>query len=131
LPPIPEPSIASNMNGNQDDQEVVNPPPQNEPVVEDPVLEPVVKNPIIIPQQPLNPLPNNDPVEDNQPLALRHTKQTVTAPGEWWKVRTPAPQILDSEDEEEEVKGAHVVVSGINPDPTSYRQAVNGQNSAK
>ena len=95
LSPIPEPSTTSNMNGDQDDQDP-NLQPQNEPVSQDPIIEPAVKNPIIIPQQPLNPLPDDDPVDDNRPLALQCPKQNITAPGEWWKVKTPQPQTVDS-----------------------------------
>ena len=117
------------VNDEQDNQDV-DPQQQDEPIQPvEPALEPNNHhNPNIIPQQPPNPPPDID----NRPLALRRSKRTVTAPGEWWKVRHPRPQIPDSEDDDmEEEEGAQVVVSGISPDPTSYRQAINGEYSAQ
>jgi len=91
-----------------------------------PILEPVMENPVIgISQPPINPPPVDDPVEDNRPIALRRPKRTITAP---WKVRMSKLPVLDSDDEEE---NAQAISSGISPDPTSYTDAVNGENSAQ
>ena len=76
-------------------------------------------------------------MEDNRPLAQRRLQRARNPPGQWWIVKKPVrkPSESDNEaDEEEEenvVEDAQVVISGITPNPTSYREAVNGENSAQ
>ena len=105
------------------------PPPQDDPVkpelepVDEPQMDfkPFVENPPIDPQQPIL---NPPPVDDNLPLALRRAKRTINPPSEWWKSKHKDPDIKGQEN-------AQVVGSGISPDPTSYREAVHGENSAQ
>ena len=138
--PLPESTPNNDHQPHHDLPQPHNDPPQPqhgpaEPAA--PALEPVNDNPVIAPQPLIHPPPVDDPLDDDRPIALRCTKRVITAPGEWWKVRTPQPPVLDTYDEDEDdeedndEENAHAVSSGISPDPTSYRQAVNGDNSAQ
>jgi len=118
---IPAPAIP--VEADDDDDYVPSMPQRDEPVEEDegeqeePVEE---QQPAEDEQrQPQTPPPERPPT----PLALRHSKQNVRPPGEWWKVKQSSQEPESDEDDEFE-DAEHVHSSSFESEPTSYREAM-------
>jgi len=93
-----------------------------EPIVVEQPMENVIPEPQ--PAEPVLEMPHPAIADEiEQPIALRRTRREIRAPGEWWKVRHPAPVIESDESGDSEEEGAHVVISG-EVEPMSYREAL-------
>jgi hypothetical protein len=56
-----------------------------------------------IPSRPVSPAPAPAVAPATPPVALRRGRRERRPPGEWWKIRTPAPIIPDDSSSEDEL----------------------------
>lgn len=77
------------------------------------------------------PVPNI--LNDDCLLAIRHPRRDIWPPGEWWlSHRKPATVISDSDSDEEDDDIEQVNVMGNNqPEPTSYKEAIESEHMQK
>jgi len=129
---IPEPSYKELIPVPIVDDEqpsVVEPPAQQNPIVNQPEPELIEQVPDPVPQQVIA----DEEEPDNRPLAVRRARRNVQPPGEWWKIREPTPAISESDSDEEDGDGEqHVNVVGVGElEPQTYNQAVKGRDAVK
>jgi hypothetical protein len=100
-------------------------PPAPVPVHLPPELLPA-PTPPRTPSPPPDPLPAPTP-----PLALRREPRVRRPPGEWWRIRTPAPVVSDSSedeldvmDQDQDFEEVQFVGLASGADPNNYSQAM-------
>ena len=132
-PPLPAPQIAPaphvplpNVPGPLDPLPDIPAPPQ--PPSNAPTTPPANS----IKLEPVSPISNHPPPEasPNVPLAVRRTRRTIRAPGEWWKVRDPTPAVPSDSDnsessgDETEDESAEFAGAAHDSDPKSLKAAL-------